>query len=193
MRFTSGAVASHSVTRARPDLTAERFVTIGEHGERMYRTGDLGVQVPSGDVLYLGRADTQVKVRGFRIECAEVELALMRLNAKAIQAVAVVASKSDSLDSILVAYLVGDRKAADLAAIRARLRAVLPEYMIPTHFQWLDELPLTPSGKRDDKALRELPLSTIVAPSAGVAPCNAYEQAVADVMAEFAGSCELRS
>ena len=60
--------------------------------------------------------------------------------------------------------------------------------MIPTHFQWLDELPLTPSGKRDDKALRELPLSTIVASSAGIAPCNAYEQAVADIMAEFAGS-----
>ena len=79
---------------ARPDLTAERFVTIGEHGDRMYRTGDLGVQVPSGDVLYLGRADTQVKVRGFRIECAEVELALMRLNPRAIQAVAVVARKS---------------------------------------------------------------------------------------------------
>ena len=89
---------------------------------------------------------------------------------------------------MLVAYLVGDREAADLAAIRASLQAVLPEYMIPTHFQWLDELPLTPSGKRDDKALRELPLSTIVASSAGVVPCNAYEQAVADVMAEFAGS-----
>ena len=69
----------------------------------------------------------------------------------------------DLVDSVLVAYLVGDREAADLAAIRARLQAVLPAHMIPAHFQWLDELPLTPSGKRDDKALRELPLSTIVA------------------------------
>ena len=173
---------------ARPDLTAERFVTISEHGERMYRTGDLGVEVPSGDLLYLGRADTQVKVRGFRIECAEVELALMRLNPEAIQAVAVVARNLDSLDSMLVAYLVGDREAADLAAIRARLHAVLPEYMIPTHFQWLDELPLTPSGKRDDKALRELPLVTAVAPSADATPFNTYERAVADIMAEFAGN-----
>ena len=172
----------------RPDLTAERFVTIGEHGQRMYRTGDLGVQLPTGDLLYLGRADTQVKVRGFRIECAEVELALMKLNDKAIQAVAVVARNLDSLDSVLVAYLVGDREAADLAAIRARLHAVLPAYMIPEHFQWLDEFPLTPSGKRDDKALRELPLSTTVASSAGIAPCNAYERAVAEIMAEFAGS-----
>ena len=75
----------------RPDLTAERFVMIGEHGERMYRTGDLGVQLPTGDLVYLGRADTQVKVRGFRVECAEVELALMNLNDKAIRAAAVVA------------------------------------------------------------------------------------------------------
>ena len=118
------------------------------------------VQLPSGDLVYLGRADTQVKVRGFRIECAEVELALMKLNDKAIRAVAVVARNLDSVDSVLVAYLVGDREAADLAAIRARLRAVLPAYMIPTHFRWLDEFPLTPSGKRDDKALRELPLIT---------------------------------
>ena len=173
---------------ARPDLTAERFVTIGEHGERMYRTGDLGVQLPSGDLVYLGRADTQVKVRGFRIECAEVELALMKLNDKAIRAVAVVARNLDSVDSVLVAYLVGDREAADLAAIRARLRAALPAYMIPAHFQWLDEFPLTPSGKRDDKALRELPLVTAVAPSADTTPLNAYERAVADIMAEFAGS-----
>ena len=96
---------------ARPDLTAERFVTIGEHGERMYRTGDLGVQLPTGDLVYLGRADTQVKVRGFRIECAEVELALMNLNDKAIRAAAVVARNLDSADSVLVAYLVGDREA----------------------------------------------------------------------------------
>jgi len=178
---------------ARPDLTAGRFVAIGDYGERMYRTGDLGVQLPTGDLVYLGRADAQVKVRGFRIECAEVELALMELNDKAIQAVAVVARNLDSVDSVLVAYLVGDREAADLAGIRAHLRAVLPAYMIPAHFQWLDEFPLTPSGKRDDKALRERPLTTTVAPSAGIAPCNAYESAVADIMAEFAGSAGFAS
>ena len=175
---------------ARPDLSAERFVTIGEYGERMYRTGDLGVQLPTGDLVYLGRADTQVKVRGFRIECAEVEFALMRLNDTAIRAVAVVAKDLGSTDSALVAYLVGDREAADLAAIRSGLRAALPAYMIPAHFQWLDEFPLTPSGKRDDKALRELPLITAVAPSADTTPLNTYERAVADIMAEFAGTAE---
>jgi thioesterase domain-containing protein/acyl carrier protein len=154
----------------------------------MYRTGDLGLQLPSGDLVHLGRADTQVKVRGFRVECAEIEIALMRLNDKAIHAAAVVARNRGGSDSVLVAYLVGDLKDADLAAIRARLRAALPEYMIPTHFQWLEEFPLTPSGKRDDKALRELPLSTTVAVSADIAPCNGYQRAVADIMAEFAGS-----
>jgi thioesterase domain-containing protein/acyl carrier protein len=175
---------------ARPDLTAERFITIGEHGERMYRSGDLGVQLPTGDLVYLGRADTQVKVRGFRIECAEVEFALMRLNDAAIRAVAVVAKDLGSTDSVLVAYLVGESESADLAAIRGGLRAALPAYMVPTHFQWLDEFPLTPSGKRDDKALRELPLVAPAAPSADTAPLNTYERAVADIMAEFAGTAE---
>ncbi len=173
---------------ARPDLTAERFVTIGDYDERMYRTGDMGVRLPSGDLVYLGRVDTQVKVRGFRIECAEVELALMKLDDKAIRSAAVVARHRGSMDSVLVAYLVGDSEAVDLVAVRSRLRAVLPAYMIPAHFQWLDEFPLTASGKRDDKALRELPLVTALAPSADVAPLNTYERAVADIMSEFSGS-----
>jgi amino acid adenylation domain-containing protein len=173
---------------ARPDLTAERFVTVGEHPQRMYRTGDLALQLPNGDLVYLGRADTQVKVRGFRVECAEIEIAIMKLNDEAIHAAAVVARSLGGLDSVLVAHLVGDRKKADLDAIRARLRAALPEYMIPTHFHWLDEYPLTPSGKRDDKALRELPLSTTAAGAADTAPRTGREQAVADIMAEFAGS-----
>ncbi len=174
----------------RPDLTAERFVMIGAPGERMYRTGDLAIQLPNGDLAYLGRADTQVKVRGFRIECAEVELALMGLGDKAIRAAAVVVRKPGSGDAVLAAYLVGDREAADLPAITAHLRAVLPAYMIPAHFGWLDDFPLTPSGKRDDKALRELPLATAVAPRPGTAPLSRGERAVAEIMAEFAGSAD---
>jgi amino acid adenylation domain-containing protein len=175
---------------ARDDLTAERFVIVGEHGQRMYRTGDLGLQLPSGDLAYLGRADTQVKVRGFRVECAEIEIALMRLDDKAVHSAAVVARDLGGSDSVLVAYLVGDREYADLGALRAHLRAALPEYMIPARFQWLDEFPLTPSGKRDDKALRELPLSTTNAVLADAAPCSGYERTVADIMAEFAGGSE---
>ncbi len=72
---------------------------------------------------------------------------------------AVVAHRIDNIDCVLVAYLVGDRYATDSCAIRARLRTVLPAHMVPAHFVWLDQIPLTPSGKRDDRALRERPLS----------------------------------
>lgn len=173
----------------RPDLTAERFVTVGANNDKMYRTGDLGIQLPNGDLVYLGRVDTQVKVRGFRIECGEVELALRRLGDKAIQAAAVVDLSLDAADSVLVAYLIGDEDAADVAAIRTRLRAELPDYMIPAHFQWLDAFPLTPSGKRDDRALREMRLpARVVTPAVNSSAANRYEEVIADIMAEFAGS-----
>ena len=126
----------------------------------MYRTGDLGLQLPSGDLVYLGRADTQVKVRGFRVECAEIEIAMMRLDDNAIRAAAVVAHR---LDASIPCWLPISSVTANLptrARSARRLRVVLPEYMIPDALVWLDEFPLTPSGKRDDKALRELPLST---------------------------------
>ena len=175
----------------RPDLTADRFVTIDEDGEAMYRTGDVGVQLPSGELVHLGRVDTQVKVRGFRVECAEVELALMKLNDRAIRAAAVVARTLPSQDAALVAYLVGDSEAADVVSIRGRLQAVLPAYMVPAHFRWLDAFPLTPSGKRNDKALREMPLTTSGVQPAGNPPSSTCERAVAEIMAEFAGSAGL--
>ena len=172
----------------RPDLTAERFVKVGDPPTRMYRTGDLGRQLPSGDVVYLGRVDTQVKVRGFRVECAEVELAIKRLYDNAIRAVAVVDHRLDTIDSVLVAYLIGDSDAFDDGAIRGRLRSLLPEHMVPKRFVWIDELPLTPSGKRDDQALRDRPLPDDAGSSTGTAPRNGYERAIADIMAELAGA-----
>ncbi len=97
----------------RQDLTAERFVEVGDPPATMYRTGDLGRCLPDGDVVYLGRVDTQVKVRGFRVECAEVELAIKCLCGKAIRAAAVVAHRRDTIDSVLVAYLVGEIDGVD--------------------------------------------------------------------------------
>ena len=172
----------------RPDLTAERFIEVGDPPAMMYRTGDLGRMLPSGDLICLGRIDTQVKVRGFRVECAEVEIAIMRLYDNAIRAAAVVARRLDTIDSVLVAYLIGDSDAVDADGIRARLRSVLPEHMVPERFIWLDELPLTPSGKRDDKALRERPLPNEANESEGTPPRSESEQAIADIMAEFAGA-----
>lgn len=174
--------------QGRPDLTAERFVAVGE--SRLYRTGDLGAELPSGDVVYLGRVDTQVKVRGFRVECHEVEVALMNLRGSAIHAAAVVAQQRESIDSVLVAYLVGDAAATDIAVIRERLREVLPTHMVPDRFVWLSEFPLTPSGKRDDKALREMRLPDDTHRTKDTAPRATIERAVAELMAEFAGCTE---
>jgi amino acid adenylation domain-containing protein len=172
----------------RQDLTAERFVEVGDPPATMYRTGDVGRELPSGNIVCLGRVDTQVKVRGFRVECAEVELAIKFSCGKAIRAAAVVAHRRDTSDSVLVAYLVGDSDGVDAGMMRARLRGLLPEHMIPERFVWLDELPLTPSGKRDDKLLSGLPLSDRPVSSTGTAPRNENEQAIADIMAEFAGA-----
>ncbi|GHF71752.1 non-ribosomal peptide synthetase component F/acyl carrier protein [Amycolatopsis bartoniae] len=118
----------------RPGLTASRFVA-GPHGERLYRTGDL-VRQKDGVLYYLGRADDQVKIRGFRVELGEIEAAIGQ------QAVVVVR------DQRLVAYVVGK---AD--GVRERVAASLPEHMVPAAVVELPELPLTPSGKLDRKAL----------------------------------------
>ncbi|MYS60179.1 MULTISPECIES: non-ribosomal peptide synthetase [Streptomycetaceae] len=177
--------------RGRPDLTEERFVPHPTRpGARLYRTGDVGRVLPDGDTVWLGRADNQVKVRGFRVEPAEVEIAITALcdDFPGIRGAAVVArTRGDGLDSFLVGYLLGEEGSADLEEVRKRLRAVLPEYMVPAHLGWLEKLPLTPSGKRDDAALRRLPLD--IGPAAdAIAPRDAYERALADIFGEMLAS-----
>ncbi|MGW4109763.1 amino acid adenylation domain-containing protein [Actinosynnema sp. NPDC004786] len=121
----------------RPDLTAERFV------DGLYRTGDLARRLPGGELEYLGRADDQVKVRGFRVEPAEVEAVLGGHDG--VRECAVVAR-----DGALAAFFVGD---ADPAALRAFLLDRLPEHMVPQLWQSVDAIPLSPHGKVDRKAL----------------------------------------
>ena len=136
-----------------PELTGERFVAdpfSSEPGARLYRTGDLARWRSDGEIEYLGRLDFQIKIRGFRIELGEVESALVGL-AGIRQAVAV-AQEHASGEKRLVAYLVGSRELSE-EKIRQELGRTLPEYMVPPVFVWLDELPLTTSGKVDRKAL----------------------------------------
>ncbi|WP_328940697.1 amino acid adenylation domain-containing protein [Streptomyces sp. NBC_00250] len=172
----------------RPDLTDERFVPhpFGEPGERLYRTGDLARLLPGGDLVWLGREDSQVKVRGFRVELAEVELALTKLADEypGVREVAVVARHRDGADAFLAAFLVGEVGAAPVEDLRARLRGLLPDYMVPSHFEWLPALPLTPSGKRDDARLRRTALASRVSADR-VAPRDAQERALAGVLAEL--------
>ncbi|QWF79751.1 non-ribosomal peptide synthase/polyketide synthase [Amycolatopsis sp. CA-230715] len=132
-----------------PTGTAARSASLGGGGRatggQMYRTGDLVLRRSDGALEYLGRTDRQVKVRGNRIELGEIEAALVRQAGIAQAAVTV-------RENSLIGYLVGE-STVDSAALSERLASVLPAPMVPSAFVVLDELPLTPSGKLDVKAL----------------------------------------
>ncbi|MEU6166979.1 non-ribosomal peptide synthetase [Streptomyces tanashiensis] len=135
--------------------TADRFVAspFGEPGERMYRTGDLVVRRPDGNLMYLGRTDQQVKIRGHRVELGEVEAAFTAH--PAVRFTAAVAQPDPQVDGAhrLAAYLVLD--GSDLAAVAAEVGAGLPDFLRPTHYAQVDRIPLTVNGKADTKALPE--------------------------------------
>ena len=135
--------------------TAHRFVAcpFGEPGERMYRTGDLVVRRPDGNLMYLGRTDQQVKIRGHRVELGEVEAVFAAH--PAVRFVAAVAQPDPQVDGAhrLAAYLVLD--GSDLATVAADVGAGLPDFLRPTHYAQVDSIPLTVNGKADTKALPE--------------------------------------
>ncbi|MBN0042924.1 amino acid adenylation domain-containing protein [Streptomyces actuosus] len=174
----------------RPDLTKERFLAhpFGDGDHRLYYTGDVGMVLPDGDVVFLGRDDAQVKVRGFRVEPAEVELAVTGLaqSCPGVRDAAVVARERADGETFLAAFLLGEGTDEDLAGIRERLRATLPAHMVPSRWQWVSTWPLTPSGKRDDAALRRAPLTAPGrAPERG--PRDAYERTLAEMVADMLG------
>jgi amino acid adenylation domain-containing protein len=151
--YVSGVGLAHGYV-ARPAATAERFLVnpYGDPGARMYRTGDLARYNEDGHLEFLGRTDSQVKVRGFRVDPHEIEAALVSL--PEVSRAAVQLRADDPGEKKLVAYVVPTPGAhVDGSALRRRLAGILPEYLLPSALVPLDELPLTPNGKLDRAAL----------------------------------------
>ncbi|MFE0757438.1 amino acid adenylation domain-containing protein [Inquilinus sp. NPDC058860] len=167
----------------RPDLTAERFVPdpFGAPGARLYRTGDRVRRLKDGSLEFLGRADDQVKIRGYRVEPGEVATALRGLEGVADAAVVALPAEDGRLQ--LVAYVAAPA-GADLEAVKARLAARLPDYMVPAAWVRLDALPVTANGKLDRKALP----APAAAKPAGDPPRGETEQALAALWSGLLGT-----
>ena len=176
----------------RPALTAERFVPnpFGPPGSRLYRTGDLARWRRDGPLEFLGRLDSQVKLRGVRIEPGEIESALRAL--PAVRDAAVIVREDCPGDKRLVAYItpadaaVSLEAALDHAAIRAELKRTLPDLVVPSGYVTLATLPLSPNGKLDRRALP----APVAERGAGVEfapPRTPTERALAEIWGELLG------
>jgi amino acid adenylation domain-containing protein/non-ribosomal peptide synthase protein (TIGR01720 family) len=173
----------------RPDLTAEKFIPDSfsvEPGARMYRTGDLARFLPDGRIDFLGRMDHQVKIRGYRIEPGEIEAALNEY--PSVKTCVVVARADADDDKRLVAYIVArDGEKPGHLELRSFLRARLLEQMVPSAFVLLDEMPLTPNGKINRRALPAPEVSRPEIEQRYVAPRNDIEVALVELWQEVLG------
>ncbi|WP_068773803.1 non-ribosomal peptide synthetase [Paenibacillus sp. FJAT-26967] len=159
-----------------PDITEQKFVDAPFHdgaGKKMYLTGDLVKQLPDGDLIYLGRKDNQVKLRGHRIELSEIEQVLTDFTG--ISEAAAVVREEASGRSMICAYYTGDGEFSG-SKLRAYMETKVPDYMIPSFFIKLDELPLTPNQKIDKKALPAPLLNVSLDDERYEAPANSIEE-----------------
>jgi amino acid adenylation domain-containing protein len=172
----------------RRELTQERFLPdpfVNEPVSRLYRSGDLGRFLPNGEIEYLGRSDNQVKIRGFRIELSEIEAVLCQH--PAVREVLVVAHPHGE-DKRLVAYVVSRPGAKpSRGELRAFIQPKLPDYMVPAQFVWLEQMPLTPNGKIDRRALPEPDFAERETPDRPLGPQNDLERTIAEVWQEVLG------
>ncbi|HVG91212.1 MAG TPA: non-ribosomal peptide synthetase, partial [Alphaproteobacteria bacterium] len=168
----------------RPELTAERFVPdpYGQPGGRLYNSGDLARWMEDGNLEFFGREDNQIKIRGFRVELAEIEVALLQHGGVRNCAVLM---KTLGSGKQLVAYISGEVKVDEL---KNYLKAKLPEYMVPSIYVMLPELPLNTNGKVDRRALPEVEDGTLPVIEEGAAePMTPIEELVADLWKEVLG------
>ena len=155
-------------------MTRERFIEY--HGERIYKSGDYAKWLPNGDVVILGRTDHQIKLRGLRIELGEIENVMLKV--KGLKKVVILIRKLNDKEH-LCAYYTADREIAP-DALKAEISKSLTQYMVPTAYLQLKEMPMTPNGKTDVKALPEPQLAIT---SAYEAPANDTERTFCDIFA----------
>ncbi len=164
-----------------PHLTRAAFPRDpGNDGVRMYRTGDLGRLSPDGCLHCLGRKDSQVKIRGNRVELADVEMALRKI--EGVQDTAVTTRQNDQGDGFLAAYVVTTNPRPSTAFLRTSLRKLLPDYMVPSVFVMMDSVPMTSHGKVDTRALPEPKVERVY-----VAPRNATETLLCELWEQILG------
>jgi surfactin family lipopeptide synthetase C len=166
-----------------PALTREKFMTNPFlEGDTLYKTGDLVCRLPDGNLEFLGRIDTQIKLRGFRIELAEIEAVLSQH--PEIDRVVVTLREDEPENKYLVAYIVAKNNSPTTSTLRNFLKEKLPDYMIPAAFVLLAALPLTPNAKIDRSALPAPDTSQRNLEVEFVAPRTPTEQELATIWAE---------
>ncbi|RIK32674.1 MAG: non-ribosomal peptide synthetase [Anaerolineae bacterium] len=170
----------------RPKLTAEKFLPnpfLRTPSARLYKTGDLVRRATDGLIHFVGRADNQIKIRGFRVELGEIETVLAQH--VAIQTAVVVVREDIPDDRRLVAYLISKNPSEQpaISDLRNFLRKTLPEYMVPNAFVFLEEFPLTPNKKVDRKALAALDQTGSELTAQYVAPRGELEERIARIFA----------
>ena len=156
------------------EMTRERFVEY--HGERIYKSGDYAKWLPDGNVVILGRTDHQIKLRGLRIELGEIENVM--LSVEGMKKVVIMIRKLNDKEHLCAYYTADHEIAPD--ALKAEISKRLTQYMVPTAYLQLKEMPMTPNGKTDVKALPEPQLAVS---SAYVVPANDTEKAFCDIFA----------
>ena len=164
-----------------PALTAERFISDPHTGGRMYRSGDRARWLADGRIEFLGRGDDQVKIRGYRVEVAEVETALASL--PGVKQAVVAAQPDANGEKRLVGYVLAEESGVEPTQLRERLQGILPEPLVPAIIVVVDELPRTPSGKVDRRALP----APLVEAREMRKPANELERVVAGVWRDVLG------
>lgn len=171
----------------RPELTAEKFLknpwAESEHDTRLYKTGDLARIDEKGQIQCLGRADDQIKIRGFRVELGEIEAELAKHIGNGT--VAVILKQVGDIDQ-LVAYIVPPiGESINPVHLRNKLKETLPPYMVPSHFEIVNDIPRLTSGKIDRKALRAMPMSEVNDSADSDTPKDSVEEFLFPLLARF--------